>query len=87
MQTSYPSGFDPNNDYFENWIYSGSSSFYSPGKLYTFPESDPVHEAFGGKWRMPTKEEWEELFDNCSWMKETDDNYLREHVCNIGGFL
>lgn len=74
MQTSYPSGFDPDKDYFENWISSGSSSFYSPGKLYTFPENDPVNETFGGKWRMPTKEEWEELFDNCSWMQETNED-------------
>ena len=74
MQTTYMTGFNPDNDYFENWIDTGSSSFYSPGKLYTFPESDPVQETFGGKWRMPTSAEWEELFNNCSWFQETREN-------------
>ena len=67
MQESFKPGFNPNNDRFDNWIVNGSYSFYNPGKLYTFPEGDPVHEAFGGKWRMPTKDEWVELLDACTW--------------------
>ena len=73
MQTTFKTGFNPENDYFGNWVYSGSTAFYSPGKLYTFPESDPVQEAFGGKWRMPTAEEWNELFENCSWGQTTHE--------------
>ena len=29
-------------------------------------EDDAAHVNWGGSWRMPTKEEWEELFNNCS---------------------
>ena len=29
------------------------------------PEDDAAYIAFGGRWRMPTKEEWQELIDNC----------------------
>ena len=28
------------------------------------PEDDAAHVILGGSWRMPTKEEWQELFDN-----------------------
>ena len=30
-------------------------------------EDDTAHVALGGKWRMPTSLEWQELQDNCSW--------------------
>lgn len=34
----------------------------------TLPLSaDVAHKNLGGKWRMPTLEEFEELIDNCSW--------------------
>ena len=29
------------------------------------PEQDAAHSYLGGKWRMPTKKEWQELMDNC----------------------
>ena len=29
-------------------------------------EDDAAYIAFGGNWRMPTKEEWQELIDNCN---------------------
>ena len=28
---------------------------------------DAAHVILGGKWRIPTKEEWQELIDNCKW--------------------
>ncbi len=31
------------------------------------PADDPVVPFLGGKWRTPTKEEWQELFDKCTW--------------------
>ena len=31
------------------------------------PEDDVAHVTWGGKWRLPTKEEREELRDNCTW--------------------
>ena len=30
-------------------------------------EDDVAHVELGGKWRIPTKEEWEELVNNCDW--------------------
>ena len=31
------------------------------------PEDDVAHVVWGGKWRMPTKQEMVELHDNCTW--------------------
>ena len=41
-------------------------------------EEDAAHSYMGGKWRMPTKDEWQELRDNCNvmWTK----NYNRTGV-------
>jgi hypothetical protein len=33
------------------------------------PEDDVVAQIWGGAWRMPTKEEMEELVNNCFWMQ------------------
>ena len=30
-------------------------------------EDDVAHVKWGGSWRMPTKTEWEELINNCTW--------------------
>ena len=32
-------------------------------------EDDAAHYHWGGKWRMPTEEEYKELIDNCEWVK------------------
>ena len=38
----------------------------------------------GGKWRMPTKDEWQELIDNCSWdwttIKATPGYVIRSKI-------
>lgn len=31
------------------------------------PDDDVAHVKLGGRWRIPTKEEYEELISNCSW--------------------
>lgn len=31
-------------------------------------KDDIAHVMYGGQWRMPTMEEWEELMDNCNWL-------------------
>ena len=31
------------------------------------PSDDAARAAWGGHWRMPTREEWQELRDNCTW--------------------
>lgn len=43
------------------------------------PEDDAAHVKLGGNWRMPTKEEWEELrsSSNCIWKPFTHDNYYK----------
>ena len=45
-----------------------STQFYLGNKDIT-PESgsDTAYELWGGKWRMPTKDEWKELMTNCTW--------------------
>ena len=37
------------------------------GKTVLDPEDDAAHVNWGGSWRMPTKAEWQELLDNCTW--------------------
>lgn len=34
------------------------------------PEDDVASVKWGGKWRMPTADEWEELFYNCEWTRD-----------------
>ena len=44
------------------------------GKLSLEPEDDVAHVKWGGQWHMPTKEEFQELMDNCTieWIKLSD---------------
>ena len=37
------------------------------------PEDDAAHVNWGGSWRMPTKAEWQELIDNCTWTWTTQN--------------
>lgn len=37
------------------------------GKTVLDPEDDAAHVVLGGKWRMPTDEEWTELRTQCTW--------------------
>lgn len=37
------------------------------GKTEIDPEDDVVHSRLGGKWHIPTDEEWVELMMNCTW--------------------
>ncbi len=46
-----------------NYGYNG----YSDDKNVLDPEDDVAHVKWGGNWRMPTEEEWEELKNNCTW--------------------
>ena len=38
-------------------------------------EDDAAHYYWGGDWRMPTKEEWEELITKCKWDKASMGSY------------
>lgn len=37
------------------------------GRTVLEPEDDAAHVKWGGSWRMPTKAEWDELRENCTW--------------------
>lgn len=58
----------------KKYVPSGTSSYWSgtgspDNKTVLDQEDDVAHVKLGGKWRMPTKEEWNELRNtaNCSW--------------------
>ena len=42
------------------------------GKTVLDLEDDAAHVNWGGSWRMPTKAEWQELIDNCTWTWTTN---------------
>ena len=44
----------------------GYNGFFD-NKTVLDPEDDAAHVVLGGKWRMPTKAEWEELYNNCTF--------------------
>lgn len=39
------------------------------------PDDDVAHVILGGKWRMPTKAEVEELYAKCTWLTVYDNTY------------
>lgn len=41
--------------------------FFKDNKTILDPEDDAAHVNWGGDWRMPTKEEQDELCENCTW--------------------
>ena len=43
------------------------------GKTILDPEDDAAHVNWGGSWRMPTQAEWQELIDNCTWTRTTQN--------------
>ena len=46
------------------------------GKTVLDPEDDAAHVNWGGNWRMPTKAEWQELLDNCTWTWTTQNGII-----------
>lgn len=49
-------------------LFGGS---FTDGKTKLDPEDDAARASWGGNWRMPTKEEFAELYHNCEWTQET----------------
>ena len=44
------------------------------------PEHDAAHVKWGGNWRMPTEQEFEDLKSKCDWTQIwLDENYLRKY--------
>lgn len=62
---------EPKSDYSWDTYKHGTSSDNltkynaTDGKTVLDPEDDVASVNWGGKWRMPTKDEWQELIDNC----------------------
>ena len=46
---------------------------FTDGKTVLDPEDDAAHVNLGGKWRMPTDDEWTELRENCTWTWTTQN--------------
>ena len=46
------------------------------GKMVLDPEDDAARVILGGDWRMPSMEELQEMFDACTWTKETEEGLV-----------
>lgn len=60
------------------YVPSDKSSYWSgsgnpDNKTVLDPSDDVAHVKLGGKWRMPTDAEWEELINNCTWTWTTQN--------------
>ena len=57
--------------------YCADSSYgyngFTDGKCDLDPEDDAAYVNLGGKWRMPTDDEWTELRENCTWSWTTQN--------------
>lgn len=49
------------------------------------PEDDAAHVNLGGKWRMPTDDEWTELRENCTWTWTTQNGVRGRLVTGSNG--
>ena len=68
--------------------YSGTDNYYttamSGGEILPLT-NDTARQILGGDWRMPTKAEWKELFDNT--IKSTFQQYNSDHTAYIYGIV
>ncbi len=49
------------------------------------PEDDAAHVNWGGKWRMPTYDEWDELLQRCTWEWTTQNDVKGRLVTGPNG--
>lgn len=56
-----------NPDYTDDQFYDEWEKFYKLGDTFTGTNYDVAHVKWGDEWRIPTREEWNELCNNCSW--------------------
>lgn len=52
---------------------SAWSKYTTSGQILDLSD-DIAHILLGGKWRMPTEAEWQELIDNCNWVYTPHDD-------------
>ena len=74
----YCNGYENTLTKYNTNSYYGNNDFID-NKIILEPEDDAAHVNWGGKWRMPTKEEQYELLSKCTWSKTVKNG--------IGGFL
>ena len=55
------------------------------GKTILEPEDDAAQVHWGGKWRMPTKEELQELIDSCQWERVTLNSVIGNKITGPNG--
>lgn len=53
--------YDP-DQFMDEW-----EQYYKLGSTMTGTNYDVAHVKWGEQWRMPTREEWKELIENCNW--------------------
>lgn len=69
------------------YVYRGFKVFNKMGQSLVGTEYDTAHNLLGGKWRMPTSDEYNELIRNCkitkTFLKNEKGNPLRDENGNI----
>ena len=58
---------------------------FTDGKTVLDLEDDAVHSNFGGKWRMPTAEEYDDLLQKCTWTWTTHNGVSGYRVTGSNG--
>lgn len=68
--------------------YNTDSSYgNSDGKTMLESSDDVAHNQWGGKWRMPTQAEFQELINNCYWYWTTYNGYSGYRITsNVSGY-
>lgn len=51
----------------DNYQYCSNGVYWSIGSDISETKYDVANVEWGGNWRMPTKDEWQDLVDNCKW--------------------
>ena len=52
---------------YNDWDCDEWEKYYKLGKTFTGTNYDVAHVKWGGDWRVPTRDEWKELIENCEW--------------------
>ena len=71
-----------NDEAFKDYEFTSDEYDNTPGAKITGDidlEHDAAHANLGGDWRMPTKEQFQELYDKCKWIRAT--------VNGVNGYL
>ena len=77
-ETTAKTSFTWENYQFGHEASSEAMTIYNPtdGLTILLPEHDVVHKVKGGHWRMPTREEWNELYVCCDWQEVRAEDEL-----------